>query len=115
MGPPEDLRRAEALIHRVAEPSTPEDSAGVSLVEIRITPDSPLAGKTLEKAGFRQRYGSTVIGIRRDGEYIISPGPEVPLREGSDLLVLASGEHIERLSDDFELSMTGSELLTEDT
>ncbi|HOO45775.1 MAG TPA: cation:proton antiporter [Deltaproteobacteria bacterium] len=115
MGPPEDLRRAETMIHRVAEPSSPEDSAGVSLVEIRITPDSPLAGKTLEKTGFRQRYGSTVIGIRRDGEYIISPGPQEPLGEGSDLLVLAAGDHLERLANDFDLSMTGSDLMSEDT
>lgn len=103
------------MIHRVAEPSSPEDSAGVSLVEIRITPDSPLAGKTLEKTGFRQRYGSTVIGIRRDGEYIISPGPQEPLGEGSDLLVLAAGDHLERLANDFDLSMTGSDLMSEDT
>ena len=114
MGPPEDLHRAETMIHRVAKPSSPEDSAGVSLVEIRVTQGSPLAGKILEKTGFRQMYGSTVIGIRYEGEYIISPGPQELLREGCDLLVLASGEHLERLTNDFELSVTGSDLMSED-
>ncbi|TFH48230.1 MAG: sodium:proton exchanger, partial [Methanothrix sp.] len=34
MGPPEDLRKAEAMIHRIADPSSGQDSDGVSLVEI---------------------------------------------------------------------------------
>jgi len=103
MGPPEDLHKAETVIHRIADPSSDQERAGVSLVEIRVRTGSTLAGKTLEKTGFTQTYGATIIGIRYDGEYIISPNPDKLLKEGTDLLVLASGEHIKNLQKDFDL------------
>lgn len=111
MGPPEDLRKAEVMIHRVVDPSDEEDTGGVSLVEVRVSRESPQAGSTLTQTEFRQTYGSTVIGIRRTGEYIISPGPDERLREGDDLLVLVADESFDRLRQDFALSETGANLL----
>ena len=111
MGPPEDLRKAESVIHRAAEPSGEEDAGGVSLVEVRVAQGSPQAGSTLSQTGFRQKYGSTVIGIRREGGYIISPGPDERIREGDVLLVLVAEDSFERMSQDFALSKTGTDLL----
>ena len=103
MGPPDDLRQAEAMIHRVVDPSTDEDPESVSLVEARVPAGSARAGKTLGDTGFRQIYDSTVIGIRRGDEYMISPGPHVRLEVGDSLLVMGTSESFERLRQDFEL------------
>jgi K+/H+ antiporter YhaU regulatory subunit KhtT len=103
MGPPDDLRQAEVMIHRVVDPSTEEDSESVSLVEARVMEVSSRAGKTLAQIGFRQAYGSTVIGIRRGDEYIISPGPDESLEAGDVLLVMGTTDSFERLRQDFQL------------
>ncbi|HQI81696.1 MAG TPA: cation:proton antiporter [Deltaproteobacteria bacterium] len=103
MGPPEDLRQAEALIHRVVDPATEEETGSVSLVEARVPATSAQAGRTLEQTGFRQVYGATVIGIRRGKEYLMSPGPGVRLEEGDVLLVMGTADSFEQLRQDFEL------------
>jgi K+/H+ antiporter YhaU regulatory subunit KhtT len=103
MGPPDDLRQAESMIHRVVDPATEEEAESVSLVEARVPAGSVRAGKTLEQTGFRQIYGSTVIGIRRGDEYIISPGPDVRLEAGDVLLVMGTGESFDLLRQDFQL------------
>ncbi|HXK48283.1 MAG TPA: cation:proton antiporter [Deltaproteobacteria bacterium] len=102
MGPTDDLRQAELLIHRVVDPASDEEES-VSLVEARVSQGSPGAGKTLAQTGFRQAYGSAVIGIRRGGDYIISPGPDERLEEGDELLVMGASDSFERLRGDFEL------------
>jgi Kef-type K+ transport system membrane component KefB/Trk K+ transport system NAD-binding subunit len=103
MGPPDDLRQAEAMIHRVVDPSSEEETGSVSLMEARVPGTSARAGMTLSEIGFRQVYGSTVIGIRRGGEYLISPGADVRLEAGDVLLVMGTADSFEQLRQDFEL------------
>lgn len=102
MGPGDDLKHAEAMIHRI-DPADQDEAESVSLVEARVGPGSAQGGKTLSQIGFRQAYGSMVIGIRRGGEYIISPGPDERLEEGDELLVMGTGESFERLRRDFDM------------
>ncbi|GIV89526.1 MAG: SLC13 family permease [Chloroflexus sp.] len=49
------------------------------LAQVRVAPDSPLAGLTLAEARLHSRYGVTVVGIRRwsDGQAIPSPARAV--------------------------------------
>jgi Kef-type K+ transport system membrane component KefB/Trk K+ transport system NAD-binding subunit len=103
MGPPEDVRRAEAMIHRVTDPPGEEDPGLVSLVEARVPGGSAAAGQTLGGMRFRQAYGAMVVGIRRGEEHLISPGPEERIMEGDVLLVLGTAESFERIGRDFEL------------
>lgn len=45
------------------------------LAQVRVAADSPLAGQTLAEARLHNRYGITVVGIRRWPESRPSPGP----------------------------------------
>jgi di/tricarboxylate transporter len=57
--------------------------------EAVIGQDSPLAGTTLKRVGFRARYGAAVVAIHRAGERLRAKLGEVQLRPGDVLLVLA--------------------------
>jgi monovalent cation:H+ antiporter-2, CPA2 family len=57
-----------------------------------------LAGQSLRDAQIRERYGVTVVTIRRtDGQLLVNPGPDAVLREGDRLRVFGLSEHVDAL------------------
>lgn len=46
-----------------------------SPLEIKISKDAEVIGKTISETKFWQETGATVIGIRRENKIILSPGP----------------------------------------
>ena len=58
-----------------------------TLLEYTVPPDSGLVGETLVRSAFRNRYGGTVLGIRRGDEVIRDRVEAATLREGDSLLV----------------------------
>jgi len=46
---------------------------------------------------FRQNYGVTVVGIRRGGDQITSPGPHEKLAPGDRLVVIGTSKAINLL------------------
>ena len=48
---------------------------------------SPLAGKSLAQVELRKKYGITVLAVRRDGQMLANPEPDMEL-EGNDLLII---------------------------
>lgn len=63
------------------------DSPNVAIVEAVISPRSWLAGQTLRDAGFRDRYGLTVLALWREGRPVRTRLAEIPLRVGDGLLL----------------------------
>jgi di/tricarboxylate transporter len=62
-------------------------SSGIQLVELELTPDSPLIKRTLRQIDFRHRYAVIVLAIRR-GETVWRTNLEnIPLLAGDNLLV----------------------------
>lgn len=55
--------------------------------EIKVTRYSPLVGKSLMEAAFREKTGATVLAIYRDGEEIVSPGADTII-EAEDILIM---------------------------
>ncbi len=68
-----------------------DDLLKENLTEVLIKPDSAIAGKTLKKAGFRARFDSAVVAIRREGSALSGKLGDIVLQSG-DLLVLAVGK-----------------------
>ena len=64
----------------------------VRLAEIRITSDSPSAGKTLRELDLRRATGATVFAVRRGGGIETNPSPDTVLESGDRLVVVADGE-----------------------
>jgi Kef-type K+ transport system membrane component KefB/Trk K+ transport system NAD-binding subunit len=97
IGPPDSLLKAEEIIHHIQDRESEDERDSVSFGEIGVAEGSALAGKSLGQLRFREAYGSTVIGIRRGDDYIISPGPAQYLEPEDRLLVMGTEDAVERL------------------
>lgn len=64
----------------------------INTLEIQLPPKCHLIGKSVAEAKFWQNTRATVIGVRRKGKLIISPGPYVIFEEGDTVLVV--GENV---------------------
>ncbi|MEH7106679.1 MULTISPECIES: TrkA C-terminal domain-containing protein [Bacillaceae] len=66
-------------------------------IEVEVFPGCTHIGKTISDVKFWQNTGGTVIGIKRNGELIISPGPYVLILEGDILLVIGDEKTLDRV------------------
>lgn len=57
-------------------------------IEFKITNECKLVGKTSGDVKFWQNTSATIVGVKRDGELIISPGPYIKFKENDILLVV---------------------------
>lgn len=74
-----------------------EDAA---LVEVVLTAQSPLVGRTLRQTHFRPRYGLTALAIWRQGQEITSKLADTRLRSSDVLLILGRRERVDLLRAD---------------
>lgn len=66
------------------------------LLEIKISPNSNLAGQSIQEANVRVKTGLTVLAIIRGDEKILNPSPEMILQSGDLLLVIGSEEQVKQ-------------------
>ncbi len=90
-GPPAGLKEAENLLNQLEVQKTAEDADRFDIAEIKVAEDSDLAGKSLAELHFRQRFGATLIGIRRDREQITTIKPAERVQKNDCLIVV--GKH----------------------
>lgn len=70
-----------------------------SLAEIRVT-NERFFNKTLLELNFRQRFGLTVVAIRRgDGKVVVSPAASEIVREHDNLLVIGNTDEVDLLDE----------------
>lgn len=68
-----------------------------TMVEVTLSPGSPIQGKTLKETEFRARYGLTVLAIQHQGEAIAANLADIPLDFGDALLVQGPEDKIAHL------------------
>lgn len=66
-------------------------------MEIEIPKESKLLGKTVAETNFWQNTGATIIGIRREGTLILSPGPYVAFNAGDIYVMIGEESSYERV------------------
>lgn len=66
-------------------------------IEVDVFPHCRHVGKTISELKFWQYTGGTVIGIKRKGEMIISPGPYASIQENDVLLVIGDEKTYDRV------------------
>ena len=70
-----------------------------SLAEIRVT-NSRFFNRTLIELNFRQKYGLTVVAIRRgNGKVVVSPDATEVVQEYDNLLVIGTAEDVDMLDE----------------
>ena len=92
-------------------PSRPESTTQffrlLSHAQLRVVPvekDSPVAGKLIRELELRSRTGASVVGIERNGENIVNPGPDEELRVGDKLLLLGSSDQLAQVAELFHVA-----------
>jgi TrkA domain protein len=70
----------------------------LSIEWLKITPASPLAGRTIEQSGIRRQTGASVIAILRNGEAHPNPQPADTLHPGDTLMVVGDREQVVRFA-----------------
>ena len=68
-----------------------------SIAQVRVP--ASLANLTLQQCDLRNRYGVTVLIVKRDEELIISPPPDTVLLADDALIILGENDRITRFGD----------------
>lgn len=63
--------------------------------QIRLKNNNHLIGKTIRETQFWQQTGGTIVGIHRDGELLLSPGPDVEFKEKDSILFIGNDKEVE--------------------
>ncbi|MFQ5548842.1 MAG: SLC13 family permease [Woeseia sp.] len=97
-----ELQRLSGLvIEREAPVLKSMVASKVAYAEVRIADGSPLVTELVRHAGFRTRFGVSVVGIHRKDRYRLTSLAYVPIRAGDQILVEGEIEQIAEL-DKFE-------------
>lgn len=73
-------------------------SKQLGIAEVLLTPHSSLINETVRGIGFREKYNLNIIGINRQGKYLLKEMSKQRLRFGDALLVQGSWDEIELLA-----------------
>lgn len=78
----------------------------VKIIEVGLTADSSLIGKTLEEVAFRQSYGGVVLALWREGAPLRTYFDEMPLQPDDLLLLQVSTRQLAelRINPDFQFT-----------
>ena len=68
-----------------------------TFIEIKVTADSKKIGKKINEVRLWQTTGTTMVAYRRNGESVISPGPDYVFEEGDTIVVIGSNNVYEKV------------------
>jgi Trk K+ transport system NAD-binding subunit len=71
----------------------------LEVAEVRVSPESPLAGHTLDETAIGSRTGAIVVGQWVGGELAVSSGSGLRLEPDGILVVVGSPQSVDRLHD----------------
>ncbi len=95
--------RATRGVQIKAEASAKADAItgdDIGIMEVVISPQSWIVGKTLKELDFRSRFHVTALGIYRHGEMLHDKLGRIPIKGGDVLLVQGGLESLKRLRDE---------------
>ena len=70
-----------------------------TFIEIKINSMAKTLGKKIVDMRFWQSTGATIVAYRRDGNLIISPGPEYVFTEGDTIVVIGANNVYDKVYD----------------
>jgi K+/H+ antiporter YhaU regulatory subunit KhtT len=97
MGHPDGLKEAETILNQLEAQRDAEDTDRFEIAEIKVSGDSDFSGKSLAELHFRQKFGATLVGIRRGQNQITAINPAERLLEGDCLIVIGKSSSIKEL------------------
>jgi uncharacterized protein with PhoU and TrkA domain len=90
MGPPAALKDAERVLNKIEMGRDTKDGDRFEIAEVKVADDSKLVGLSLVDLRFRQKYGLTLVGIRRGKDQIVKVNPSERLLAGDCLILFGT-------------------------
>lgn len=92
-----DLERIPGLVPAVdmTYESTPAERSSRQLAEAVLSSSSPLIGRTVREANFRQRYNAAIVAVHRGGERLETKIGNIRLVAGDTLLLQTKSSFVE--------------------
>ncbi|MCY6355585.1 TrkA C-terminal domain-containing protein [Clostridium sp. ZS2-4] len=66
-------------------------------IEIEVPNSSSILGKTIGESEFWHNTGGTIIGVKREDQILISPGPYLEFKQGDKIIVVGDTGAVERV------------------
>src|SRR4051812_46604035 len=80
--------------------ATSSEYLDLSMEQVHVKHDSPMAGHTLVEAGIRQKFGVIIVGIKRgSGKMEFNPAPDAIIHAGDELVVLGRPQSVKELEE----------------
>lgn len=94
------LEMTESKVSEFAGNSAPEKLSvqEIGIAEVLLTPDSKLIGRAIKDSGFRDKQNVNVLGIERNGKYILSNIKDRKMYSGDVLLIQGNWNDIALMS-----------------
>jgi CPA2 family monovalent cation:H+ antiporter-2 len=93
------LRQTLTMVHpdAHAQPAAlPPLLQNAVLRNVKLQDNSPARGKLVRELALRTRTGASIVGIERNGESILNPGPDEELACGDDVLLIGTDNQLEQ-------------------
>ena len=74
----------------------------IEICTVRVSERSSLVGKSLAQIGLRNKYGVTLLAIRRDSQIVSNPGGAIRFCANDVLFVLGSPDRIAQATSLFD-------------
>lgn len=84
-----------------------KNTTAITPYEIQIPEDSSLIGESIGGVSFWQHTGATIVGIKRDHNLILSPGPYATFQKGDVLMIIGEEQVYDSVNLYFEESRLG--------
>ncbi|SFB40743.1 TrkA C-terminal domain-containing protein [Clostridium frigidicarnis] len=92
------------LIHQITDLSNRLKNVNpINTIEFEVPKGYNGLGKTIEEMKFWHKTGATIIGVRRNGSIIASPGPYLSIEQGDILLVVGDDDSLNRVEKFLEI------------
>lgn len=84
-----------------------KNTTAITPYEIQMPEDSSLIGKSIGEVNFWQHTGATIVGIKRNRNLILSPGPYATFQMGDVLMIIGEEQVYDSVNLYFEESRLG--------
>jgi di/tricarboxylate transporter len=105
-----DLERIAGLVPAadLAYEVRPDERHQRHLTEAVLSRTSPLIGRTVRAANFRQRYGAAVVAVHRNGERVTNKIGTIVLEAGDTLLLQTRTDFVEAFRDNADFYLVSA-------
>lgn len=104
-----DLKRIKGLVPATSDPIQEDKyEKQRELVEVVLSPSSPLIRSTVRSINFRQRYNAAVVAVHRNGEQVSTKIGQIRLQPGDTLLLQTGSTFVQRYRNNNEFYLVSS-------